>query len=453
MTLSVLAKGPVAILIPSLVFVAWFFIHERPRREPLASWGLAAMLWCVISLAISATWYVLAYRSGGGAFWDRVWYENIARFSGTMEDNPHSHGPLYLVGQLFVGTMPWSLVVVLNVGSRCRRFWNVPQQPVAVMTRIADNSATGGTAIGAGSSEPRIQSHSRLSRWYTPFVDRMFPQGVRAWWGDLQPLERFSIVVAMVVFCFYEIPRGKRGVYLLPAYPYLAIVCTRTLLRTNVQYVVRGTTRLIGAVTIVAGLLLILAGLSVVLFGIDVAGTGSWFYPLMALLYDSVLGGGWFAITALMLAVTLTIASVVPPPEGVGSDLGWYQALNLARVTLGLLIFVQGVVQPAIARSWSEQYIAERMEGIIAETDKIVSWNREFYGVSFYLRRPIFRAESTPRLGEVCILPAEDLDELRKALSPPLQPIPVVFIKRGILPSDTVLVVKIASPGSGLGAV
>jgi hypothetical protein len=210
---------------------------------------------------------------------------------------------------------------------------------------------------------------------------------------------------------------------------------------------------LIGAVTIVAGLLLILAGLSVVLFGIDVAGTGSWFYPLMALLYDSVLGGGWFAITALMLAVTLTIASVVPPPEGVGSDLGWYQALNLARVTLGLLIFVQGVVQPAIARSWSEQYIAERMEGIIAETDKIVSWNREFYGVSFYLRRPIFRAESTPRLGEVCILPAEDLDELRKALSPPLQPIPVVFIKRGILPSDTVLVVKIASPGSGLGAV
>ena len=178
--LAVLGKGPVAIALPALTGCTFIVSREGFTRAavfPLLRLGAAL----VIAGLLALTWYVAAYLRAPDEFWARFWYENVARFTGAMGENPpHEHSVLYLLGMLFAGTLPWSPVVVAAIVSL----------------------------------RPRLRVSDCIESW-------------RA----LGQLHRFSVIAAGTVLLFYSIPVSKRSVYLLAGYPFLALLSATFLHR------------------------------------------------------------------------------------------------------------------------------------------------------------------------------------------------------------------------------
>ena len=173
LTLATLGKGPVGIIIPAFVLTAWIISESRDRAADLIK--IISALTFVFLLAL--VWYYAAYRQAADEFFGNFWYENVQRFAGTMRDQPHSHSFIYLFGMLLLGTLPWSPICI----------WLFYK---AIRAKKIPNS------------------FSTLSKS----------------WKSSDPIIRFSILVVVVVFAFYSIPSSKRSVYLLAAYPFLAIL-------------------------------------------------------------------------------------------------------------------------------------------------------------------------------------------------------------------------------------
>ncbi|MDD5436584.1 MAG: glycosyltransferase family 39 protein, partial [Candidatus Omnitrophica bacterium] len=101
---SVLAKGPVAIVLPVAIFLAFAFIAGDPkalRRVPLG--------WCILAFVIiSGPWYYLAYKLHGKEFIDAFFgFQNVTRFM----QSEHRIGSqfYYNIPILFGGFFPWSV--------------------------------------------------------------------------------------------------------------------------------------------------------------------------------------------------------------------------------------------------------------------------------------------------------------------------------------------------------
>jgi len=165
LALATLTKGPVALILPGasmfmflvLSKVRWF----RAIRVPLAV--------CLVALLVSAIWYLAAYLLQGEVFWNKFYYENIARFTSSMHDEPHNHSIPYLFGTLVVGFMPWSLFIIFGLLNK--------------------------------------------SRWKIGACIKDIPTS----------LWRYSLIIIVSFLLFYSIPASKRSVYLLPIYPFISI--------------------------------------------------------------------------------------------------------------------------------------------------------------------------------------------------------------------------------------
>lgn len=169
---ATLTKGPVALVLAALVLGTDALLSpsddadsasalsRAARRLAEASRELRALPGAAAVLMVSGAWYAAAYAVGGDAFVEmHALRENVFRvLDADRFSSGHSHGPLYLFGQLFLGAFPWSL------------------------------------------SLPAIA-------WWL--------------WRDrpLDPMRRYLVVWFVVVFVFFLVPDSKRGVYLLPAYP------------------------------------------------------------------------------------------------------------------------------------------------------------------------------------------------------------------------------------------
>lgn len=163
MSVGTLSKGPVAILLPCAA-TGLYLLLRRERLMPVVGW---LTLSGALALVLPALWYWAAGEQGGGEFWRLVKEENVDRFLGKMTYASHENGLWYYFVMLPAGLLPW----VLPVG------W-------MAWKRRAE--------IGG----PRQ-------------------------WLRLSPETLFSIVAALVIFVFYCIPKSKRGVYLLPMYPFV----------------------------------------------------------------------------------------------------------------------------------------------------------------------------------------------------------------------------------------
>ena len=101
--ISVLAKGPLGIVLPALVVGAFVVLKKR--------WDLVSKFCLhpgvVVMLILGAGWYVIAVTRGGEGFFDRqIIEENLSRFAG---GSGHSHPPYYYIPYLFALGLPWSL--------------------------------------------------------------------------------------------------------------------------------------------------------------------------------------------------------------------------------------------------------------------------------------------------------------------------------------------------------
>ncbi len=173
LSVGFLTKGPAAWVLVG-AFAVMLAIYTRNMRVIVQS-----IVPAIGSVIVPGIWYFLAYQTGGDDFVAKVVSENFKRFSGTMDDQPHVHSALYLVGALFAGFMPWTLACF-------RSDW-----------------------LGRG-KEARAKF----------FICA-------------------ALIFAGLILVFFSIPSSKRSVYLLPMYPSLAFVLGELLTRGYSKWTAR----------------------------------------------------------------------------------------------------------------------------------------------------------------------------------------------------------------------
>lgn len=120
--IAVLAKGPVGLLLPGMVIVAFLLLSGRlwstVRRTP---WLPMAALF----LGVVTPWYALATQANGPAFLGHfLGFSNLERFTSVIYDHPGP--PWFYLPWLVVLLLPWSLflpVAATRVLPRGRNGW------------------------------------------------------------------------------------------------------------------------------------------------------------------------------------------------------------------------------------------------------------------------------------------------------------------------------------------
>jgi 4-amino-4-deoxy-L-arabinose transferase-like glycosyltransferase len=100
---SMLAKGPLGLLLPALVIAA--FLALKRRWDFVVKFAFHPGV--LLTVLLGAGWYVIALMRGGEGFVDRqLLQENLERFFG---GSGHSHPVYYYIPYLFSQGLPWSL--------------------------------------------------------------------------------------------------------------------------------------------------------------------------------------------------------------------------------------------------------------------------------------------------------------------------------------------------------
>jgi 4-amino-4-deoxy-L-arabinose transferase-like glycosyltransferase len=158
--MAVLSKGPVGIVLPGLVALAWIAVQRRwsVLREMHLMRGAAVVI------LLAGGWYLAAVLTRGMPFVHKqLLSENLFRVlpSGAYREG-HAHPFYYMEGALMAGFMPWTLLFPILFVQAARR--------------------------------PR----------------------------DIDPRLAYLMAWFIAVLVFYNLPASKRGVYLLALYPALA---------------------------------------------------------------------------------------------------------------------------------------------------------------------------------------------------------------------------------------
>ena len=104
--LGVLAKGPVAVLLPALSLGLYLLLAGR--RDEWKEWH---PLYAVVVLAIAAPWHIAVVRANGFEFVrDFFIYQNLERFTSTVHGHPR---PIYFyIPVLLMLTFPWTFMII-----------------------------------------------------------------------------------------------------------------------------------------------------------------------------------------------------------------------------------------------------------------------------------------------------------------------------------------------------
>lgn len=116
MGLGVLTKGPVAVVLPSVIILLYLFITKNLSLKNVLL--LRPFSGLLLFLAVSLPWYVAVYlKTDGKWVYDFIFRHNIHRFSQPME----GHGGIFLLTFLFVfvGMLPFSVFIIQAV----KRVW------------------------------------------------------------------------------------------------------------------------------------------------------------------------------------------------------------------------------------------------------------------------------------------------------------------------------------------
>lgn len=173
MSLGILSKGPIAILLPGLIFLVHLLVTKRFTWTQIKH--INPLLGLVIVLGIATPWFII-----NGIQTDWQWSQgfffkhNVGRFSSSMEGH---HGPFFLPTlYVLLGLFPFSFII--------------PQVVAYLYNR-----------------RHRVQNY-RLNHndWgHTGFI-------------------LFCTIAAAVIIVFFSVSNTKLIHYTIPAYPFLAIM-------------------------------------------------------------------------------------------------------------------------------------------------------------------------------------------------------------------------------------
>lgn len=125
MALGVLTKGPVGLVLPGGIVLAFLLVTRQLKnvlREMPWRWG------AILFAAIALPWYGLAYWVNGEVFIDAFFgFHNLERF--TQVVNHHSGPWYYHFVMVLVGFAPWSLAIPAAIGAVwAQRPWKNPDR-------------------------------------------------------------------------------------------------------------------------------------------------------------------------------------------------------------------------------------------------------------------------------------------------------------------------------------
>ncbi|MEG2066122.1 MAG: glycosyltransferase family 39 protein [Tannerellaceae bacterium] len=183
--LAVLTKGPVGVILPLFVFGVYLLMLNRYSLLTI----IKSLFYIgVSSLFLPLLWYVAAWKQGGDDFLNVVLAENFGRFFHL--DNPtinyelgHENGVYYNFVTLAAGFVPWTIFFVFSL-------------------------------FGLKLHKPTLSVKELLKD---------------AWMRirSMEKVKLFSLVALVCILFFYSIPSSKRSVYLMPAYPFIALFLTQ----------------------------------------------------------------------------------------------------------------------------------------------------------------------------------------------------------------------------------
>lgn len=346
---AMLTKGPVGVILPLFVFAVYLIVLHK------YSWltVFKALLYAgVSSLFLPLLWYLAAWKQGGQEFLDVVLAENFGRFfhlatPAIHYELGHENGVWYNFMTVAAGFMPWTLFFIFTLFG-LKGKW--PAQP--------------------------------LSRW------------LKEAWEKIRSMEKvrlFSLVALVCILFFYSIPASKRSVYLMPAYPFIALFLAEYLLyiteyRTKVTRVFAAfLASVVSVVLIAVGLTMagVIDPLQIASHYTERANTLNQVEWAAAMLKDPG------ALTATIVLLTLVALLTV-----------FYQMFKKINIkilyatialTFCINLLIDGVVMRGVRAGSSARPFAERIrkEYPLDATNLYVMNNlkvyRNLYGLNFYL--------------------------------------------------------------------
>lgn len=184
MSCGMLTKGPVAIILPCLISCVYLWIQGRHFWFVVWRFALIAMS----AMILPCLWYYAAWLQGGDKFLYLIYEENVLRFLGKMPYSSHENGAWYYPVVLLSSAVPYTLICLMALFTIQREQWRKLQV--------------------------------LKSAWW------------KGLWEHIRKMDRvelFSLLAIVLIIGFYTIPKSKRGVYILPVYPFVAYFVARLI--------------------------------------------------------------------------------------------------------------------------------------------------------------------------------------------------------------------------------
>ena len=339
---ATLTKGPVGSIFPCVSIG----LYQLLRRRPFWKTFFRLFVIGILSLIPYAAWISAAYVQGGQSFIDLMLEENTGRFMGKMSYDSHENPLWYNFLTIIWGWIPWTLVLLISLfGLKWKNISLLPE----------------GSSFG-----------ERIKKAWNKFRSQ-------------SPLQLFTWVVILFIFVFYCIPKSKRSVYLLPIYPFMAVLIAEYLL----ALVQRGAKVFKISAYIFASLALLLTiTFAVVRLGLipdSVWGTGK----------DAMENVGFMnALENVDLSFSKWLLVALPPIAGVCMLIALAKKADprsllygIAGCILCLFVSLDGVYQPTVLSTKSDKRLAEEVNTYVQDgvmysyTTRLI----RFYCTNYYL--------------------------------------------------------------------
>lgn len=355
MSAGTLTKGPIGIILPCLVMGVFMLV----QREKLWSTVWRLVLVAVLSLVLPLCWYYAAYQQGGDAFLTLVMEENFGRFMGKMSYESHENPFWYNFITLITGWLPWTLLALISL-------FFLP---------------------------------------WKSFSKSKVMQSIR----KADKLQTFLWLAFLIVLVFYCIPKSKRSVYLLPCYPFMAV-----LLAEYFEWL-RGQSRKL-IISYLGILMLLCAALTGTFIAVREGWEPSFLFhgkhaaQNMAFLYalrDKPMNILLWALMAMPLYSLLVGTTCLLQKKNL-------KVLTFVAMSSVIFIFLalDGVIQPAVLNVKADKHLAPVIEKRF-DTSRLYSYisiqDMHFFSLNFYLGDKIQQFDKAKPQDGVLMISDEDM--------------------------------------------
>lgn len=346
---AVLTKGPVGVILPLFVFGAYLLML---RKYSLLTIFKALLYIGVSSLFLPLLWYIAAWKQGGDKFLDVVLAENFGRFfhlntPDINYDLGHENGVWYNFMTLAAGFIPWTIFFFFSLFGL-----NWQRQKVSFKQMLKDS------------------------------------------WNNILSMEKeklFSLVALVCIIFFYSIPSSKRSVYLMPAYPFIAIFLAQyaiyiTEYRTKVTRIFAAFLASVTTVVLIAIGLTMIGVIDPVAIASQYTSRTSTLAQVEAV--SNIFSFSYGLTVCIVIVVLLALLTVIYQMSKKINIKILYATIALT-FTINLLI--DGVIMRGIRQDGSARPFAEKVmkEYPLNENNMFVMNNlkkyRNLYGLNFYL--------------------------------------------------------------------